>query len=368
MQNKWPIHEIIFITPTSSQPRYHKRAAQIVKLCDITVFSFHRQYYNENTFPEQIPCYSLGKTSDMKYFRRIIQIIPAIFKIRNHLRKKRNCIFYALSLDCMVIARLCGLNRGFYEIGDLRQDTGFGKLFGFLESKLLRNIYGVIFTSRYFYGDFYKNKSILPEERVYIIDNKVSRKLINQRPSEKQFPPKRIVIGIVGFLRFRIPIELLLQFVRVRSEFYLIECFGDGPLRDLIESYTCENIRYHGSFKNPDELPKIYSQIDINYVVYDNSDRNVQLAIPNKLFESAYFGVPIVCCENSSVGKMAVDWQIGKMVRIDNKDNFEEDLGSIDKKWLQLNSENCFKISSNELIDDGDRILRNIFKNIVNLR
>lgn len=296
--------------------------------------------------------------SDGKYFRRLFQIIPAIFKIRYHLRKKRNYVFYALSFDCMVIARLCGLKRGFYEIGDLRQDAGLWKVFGFLERKLLRNILGLIFTSRYFYEEFYKNKLIVPDGRVYIIDNKVSRKLMNQRPSEKQRPPQRIVIGIVGLLRYRLPIELLLQFVRARSEVYAIECFGDGPLRELVESYVCENIRYHGSFKNPEELPKIYSQIDLNYVVYGNSDRNVQLAIPNKLFESAYFGVPILCCEGTAVGKKAIEWQIGKMVRIESKESFDADLSSLDRAWLRSCSQNCFKIASEKLLDDGEKVLR----------
>lgn len=360
MQNKWSNHKIILITPTASQPRYHKRATQFSAFCNVIVFAFSRGYYNENIFPAKIPFVSLGKIRDGKYFRRLFRVVAAVFKIRSHLRDRRDYFYYAMSFDCMIIARLCGLNRGFYEIGDLRQAEGFGKLLTFLEKMLVKRTSGLILTSLYFYHDFYKKKGVLPKGRIYIIDNKVNRLLANTRPYEKHISRGRIVIGLVGLLRYRRPIELLLDFVKKRPESYVIECFGDGIFRGLVESYVCENIRYHGSFKNPEELPDIYGLIDLNYVVYNNSTKNVRLAIPNKIFESAYFGVPIVCCEGTSVGKMAVEWHIGKTVRIESKNNFEDDLGAIDKSWLEKCSESCFKIPSSELIDNGEQIIQNM--------
>lgn len=261
----------------------------------------------------------------------------------------------------MVIARLCGLNQGFYEIGDLRQAKGFEKIFTFLEKKLFNNVLGVVITSRYFYDEFYKHKQILQRERVYVIDNKVNQALVDKRPTGKRISEKQIVIGLLGLLRYRRPIELLLQFVSKRPKTHRVECFGDGPLKELVKTYTCENIIYHGSFKNPEDLPRIYEYIDLNYVVYESSSKNVRLAIPNKIFESAYFGVPIVCCEGTAVGKMAMEWQIGKTVRIDSKDNFKDDLGTIDKSWLKKCSENCFKISRAELIDNGDQVIQKMF-------
>ncbi|MEA1978576.1 MAG: hypothetical protein U9N80_11835, partial [Chloroflexota bacterium] len=199
----------------------------------------------------------------------------------------------------------------------------------------VKSVSGLVLTSRHFYHDFYRKRGILSRQRIYIIDNKINQLLANKRPHEKHISQGRVVIGMVGLLRYLWPIELLLDFVKKSPESYVIECFGDGIFRGLVESYVCENIRYHGSFKNPEELPDIYGSIDLNYVVYDNSTKNVRLAIPNKIFESAFFGVPIVCCEGTSVGKMAVEWQIGKTVRIDNREIFEDDLGAIDKSWFQ---------------------------------
>jgi succinoglycan biosynthesis protein ExoL len=352
------IDKIIFISPTSSQPRFHKRAAQLATIFDVMVFAFSRGYYEENTFPSEIAVTPLGRINDKKYLRRVFSIIPAVLKIRNHLKKKRNYLFYAFSFDCLIIAKLCGLKHGYYEVGDLREDRSDVKI-SFFEKLILKNILGVVLTSRYFYYDFFRNKNIVPRDKIYIIDNKVNRDLVDQRPLDKRISQGRIVIGLFGLLRFRRPIELLLQFVKERPESYIIECSGDGWLRGFVESNMCENIRYHGSFRNPEELANIYANVDLNYVVYDYSPNNV-LAIPNKLFESAFFGVPIVCCQETSVGKMAINWKIGKMVRIDTRKNFEDDLGSIDRKSLQIWSKNCLKIPNSELLDNGTKILRDM--------
>lgn len=360
MGNKQPALKVIIITPTMSQPRFHKRATQLSELSDVRVFSFSRKYYNENTFPPNIPVIHLGQIEDGKYFRRVFLIIGTVLKIRSQLKGKKDYFFYAMSFDCLFIARLCGLKHGFYEVGDLRQAEGFGRILSFIEKRFLRNILGLVLTSRYFYYDFYKYKQYVPSHRVFVIDNKVNKFLSDKRPHEKHISQGRIVIGLIGLLRYQRPIELVLDFVKKRPESYIIESFGDGIFRGLVESFVCENIRYHGSFKNPEELPDIYGGIDLNYVVYDNSTKNVRLAIPNKIFESAFFGIPIVCCEGTSVGKMAMEWKIGKTVRMDSKKNFEKDLGSIDKSWLNKCSENCFKILSSELIDNGEQALRTI--------
>jgi len=350
--------KVVFISPTASQPRYHKRASQLSKFCEVDVFSFRRGYYEENTFPPYIPAHSLGYVSDGRYFRRISSILSAVRKIRYFLRDDSDCLFYAMSFDCLMLARLCGIRRGFYEIGDLRQAEGLGRVFAIFERVLFRRVLGLVLTSRYFYNDFYRRRKLLPQDRVYVIDNKLNHYLADKRPEKKVLTGDRIVIGLVGLLRYLRPIELLLEFVKARPNRYVLECFGDGPLKTLVVSCVCENIRYHGSFKNPEEIPGIYKTIDLNYTVYDNSSRNVALAIPNKIFESAFFGVPIVCCEGTAVGKMAKEWGIGRMLRISSRESFEEDLEPIGHGWLEEKSRNCFKIPSSELLDDGEEVLR----------
>lgn len=360
MKKNQPGFKAVVIAPTDSQPRYHKRVTQLAKFCKVIVFAFNRGYYNENTFPAEIPFFPLGRIKDGQYIRRIFRMAASVLKIRSYLKNAQNCFFYAMSFDCMIIARLCGLKKGFYEIGDLRNAEGFGKIFSALEKRLLKDMLGLVLTSRFFYDGFYKHKQLIPRQRVFIIDNRINPSLMHKRPLEKHIAQGRIAIGLVGLLRYWRPIELLLDFVKKRPESYVIECFGDGILRELIESSVCEHIRYHGSFRNPEELSDIYARIDLNYVVYDNSTKNVRLAIPNKLFESAFFGVPIICCQGTSVGRTAVEWQIGKTVRIDDQKNFERDLLSVDRALLKHWSRNCLRMQSSDLLDNGEKIVYNM--------
>lgn len=354
-----PAPKIVFIAPAASHPRYHKRVQQLSRSHPVEVFAFSRGYYTQNTFPETTPFVHLGRIQDGKYFRRITKLFAAARAIQSQSEPEpdQDRLFYAMSLDCLLIARLSGLTRGYYEVGDLRTAEGAGRLACFLERILFRYVRGLVLTSKYFYDGFYANRGLLPPSRVHVIDNKVSGDLADRRPLDRKQVSERIVIGLVGLFRYRRPIELLLEFVRQRPDTHVLECFGDGPLRDLVDDAACENIRNHGPFKNPDELPAIYETIDLNFVVYDSASKNVRLALPNKLFESAFFGVPIVCCHDTAVGGAADEWGIGGVLRIDTNEHFEADLQAIDQEWLAKRAATCLTIPSSDLLDDGAEVL-----------
>ncbi|NQT16969.1 MAG: hypothetical protein HQ582_29700 [Planctomycetes bacterium] len=356
---------VYLIAPTSSQPRYHKRAAQLATLTDVTVLAFSRDYYGENAFPKGIPYVHLGHLHDRQYLRRIKRLIKAVATIRGNTIGNQSRIFYALSLDCLALAKLANIKRGFLEVGDLPNAGSPSRVTRLLENLLFKCIEGLVLTSQFFYDDFYRKRSLIPDSKVHVIDNKVTAELAAIRPGQKKRPPSdRIVIGLVGLLRYRRPIEMLLSFVRRNSADYIVECYGDGPLKPLLESAVCDCIRFHGSFRNPEQLPEIYDSIDLNFVVYDTSRTNVRLAIPNKLFESAFFGVPIVSCHGTALGRMADTMGIGKMIRTDDHEHFQKDMLSIDRKWLREKTACCFDIPSDQLIDNGRDILAGMLSSL----
>jgi hypothetical protein len=83
-------------------------------------------------------------------------------------------------------------------------------------------------------------------------------------------------------------------------------------IRKNINSH--DNIFYHGAFKNPDDLEKVYSENNLNFVAYDNKLDNEKVAMPNKFYESGYFNVPIICSKDTFVGERVLQLNIGWVI------------------------------------------------------
>lgn len=77
------------------------------------------------------------------------------------------------------------------------------------------------------------------------------------------------------------------------------------------------NIFFHGAFKNPIDLPKIYSKIDFIVATYDTTTLNPQYAEPNKIYEAIFFRTPIIVSYNSylanKVNKLKVGFDVNAL-------------------------------------------------------
>ena len=82
-----------------------------------------------------------------------------------------------------------------------------------------------------------------------------------------------------------------------------------------------ENVHFHGRFKNPDELPSVYSQIDVVISTYDVENINVQYAEPNKLYESIYYRTPIVVSKGTFLAKQVERFHSGYSVDVSKDEN-----------------------------------------------
>ena len=131
----------IVISPSSSQPRVHKRVSELATLFDeVFIFTFSRKYYQNNTFLDlpNIHIYKLGTIKDGKYLQRIPSLIWAFFIIKRNLPKTSTSLyFYAFSLDCLLLAHLSGLKKGIYEVGDLMSLNSLKTFIRIIEKKLL---------------------------------------------------------------------------------------------------------------------------------------------------------------------------------------------------------------------------------------
>ena len=104
--------------------------------------------------------------------------------------------------------------------------------------------------------------------------------------------------------------------------------------------------------------------IDCVYSVYDTSLKNVQLALPNKLYEAIKCNLPIIVAKNTKLSDIVKEWGVGMEVS-DNDEN--ELLQAIirlknDKEYYNTIINNCNKM--NDIINCKE--INNLYMEILN--
>lgn len=316
--------KVAILSPALSQPRFHRRAQLFLDNgFQVRVYSFTRDYYAENTFPEGVEVVDLGKISGGNYLRRVPTLAQAIFKIRGKEKSGESPpdLAYAFGLDMALVAGF-SIRKSVplvYETGDLQNPLPHGSLksralaaadkFAVGRARLLAA------TSPRFIEEYFEIIAPGVTSRAVLVENQVSRDTARRFPRVLQAkePGLPVRIGFVGRLRYPECLVPLMEAVGQESEKFQLHVHGDGPLRETVERYAKlhDNILFHGSFRNPDDLENIYRSIDVNYVVYDNRDPNVRLALPNKLYESPYFGTPMIVAARTHLSERVAADGIG---------------------------------------------------------
>lgn len=300
------------------QPRIVKRIIEkSLEYETVQVYGFSRKIHAVNNFGilkdyPNIHIKIVGAFSNKKYLNRIwgyIKLISMIYK--NHGIKNKH--IYVFGLDLRIISSLLNNKKIDYEISDIMwlykpkiPKAILKKIDTFLVSKSNQ----VTFTSQGFYDVYYKR--YIPKERIIIKENKF--KTYGKVNPIKNIKSDILSIAYIGAFRYKDIIENLIEIVSGNKSINL-NFYGDGSLSvvDTIKKNVLvhENIFFHGAFKNPDDLEKIYSNNNLNFVVYDNSLDNEKVAMPNKYYESGYFNIPIVCAENTYVGSRVLEYKMG---------------------------------------------------------
>ena len=78
------------------------------------------------------------------------------------------------------------------------------------------------------------------------------------------------------------------------------------------------------------------------YAVYDASNPNVKIALPNKLYESVYCEIPIIVAKGTYLAEIVNQWGVGVSVSHNDPFDLEEQL-----KQLIYNTEKYERITEN---------------------
>lgn len=250
----------------------------------------------------------------LSYVKRLGIFIRTLRKVAK-VHKSEDVCYYFFGLDlAMVMVPM--INKPYlYEEFDLMH-TYVGNpivrnILEWIDLRLIRSAKLTLFTSEGFADYHFGNK--VPGNICYI-PNRLNP-AINQCSirTHTPFDINHIKFGFVGGPRYK----TMANFAKVISQRFPqheMHFYGRIDVTDehfFTELKMCTNVFFHGAFKNPVDLPDIYSKIDILLSAYDADYENVRYAEPNKIYEAIYFETPIVVSSNTFLAKKVNRLQIG---------------------------------------------------------
>lgn len=345
--------KIVFILNVDEKPRYYKRIEEFVsRAYDVDVYAFKR--YETTGLSLSVP---VSIIDTYKENISVIKRFPIIVKGLNKLvekYKKTKVLYYIFGLDVASVFRFRHPSLTYiYEEGDLvhtySSSSLFKKIMESIDISVIRHSVYTVFTSEGFVDYHFNAKSI---NNGIIIPNKLpnSIKGLTQNYVARSTSIHNLHIGFVGAPRFKSIIEFY-KYACAAFPQHDFHVFG-GPIPndfDCLSEYN--NIHFHGPFKTPEDLPSIYSQIDLVLSTYDTDSDNVRYAEPNKLYEAIYFETPIIVSTNTFLSKKVKELGIGFDLNV-NEENVRAFINNLSIDEINGVKGNIKKYSKEFAIDD----------------
>lgn len=346
---------INFIMNSISDSHANKRINEfIANGHDVRVFGFKRhnsvKYNNNAIVIGQFP-------NSLSYGKRIAIYIKALRKLFKEYSDD-DCIWYYQGFDVAQFATFLNPNKIYiYEECDLVHTNIHNGIIQCLLEKIdkhiIKNAFKTILTSEGFLKFHYGDNGKAPEN-IVIIPNKLSSEIMDM-PTMPQVPfdKNRIRFAFVGGLRYNALVSIADIISRNYSnhEFH----FYGFVLPNISEKDLPQraNVFYHGAYKSPDDLPAIYSNVDVVISTYDTQRANVRYAEPNKLYESVFFRRPIVVSTNTFLAEKVTRMGIGYAVDAFNKIEVKNLVKEIENTW-QEKYDKLHEIDKHEVIDSNN--------------
>lgn len=315
---------IIFVSSAIQQPRHQRRIFSLTKRFDLCVFFVQRDQYANNKRPLNCKAKMIGRITKKKghlYYilsRSIINF--KLFILLVFIRRKN--LVYVTSPDQALVAILA-FRRFIIEYGDVQALSYKSRVSKFIDKVICKFAHGLVITSPAYFSDYFKYLGCSDKD-ICVAENKIpldvasglcrSKDRLEFQATDSVLSTRMqnnnviVKLGLIGALnRFDI-YEIYLRVLKENTDFAL-EVYGDDGNSKFFDGI--DRVVFHGPFRNPEDLNKIYNSVDIVLLNYDASDLNVKIALPNKLYESIFFRKPIICTQGTFLAEVVKRKGIG---------------------------------------------------------
>lgn len=368
-------------------PRFYKKMKKAKEEFELFVIYRNRESENFQTFfHDKIIKKHEIMNNQHKIWKTPMNLYYIYFK--NAVKKLKQInpdIIHCGNLDMLTVAvvykrKFNNNTKIVYEIGDLNKRTYnnskafkkiiLKKILIRLEKNMFRDIEKLVISSEHFWDDYYR--FFISKKHVLLYPNMPERDIFNKVKKNKNNVK---IIGFIGRVRYFNQLRMLIDTVHEINKnndrlAFKILVAGVGPESKRLSKYANKYnfIDVYGSYNYDEEIAEIYSKVDMVYSVYDANNKNVQAAIPNRLYEAVVSEKPIIVAKNTKLSEFVLKNHIGFAVNSNYSRDLLQLLTSIYEGNIRLESieAQCHKIKDKYYLDEYNNKLMNMYKSLIN--
>jgi len=356
--------KVVFILNNVQGQRCIKRIEEFIDNgFEIEAYGFFR---NDYIIPVQgnIDIVRIAEFSNASnYFKRALIMWKSLKKILSTGNKEN--IYYFFNLDVAIVANLIRKTKYIYEEGDLRYLNFKSKIIKYLFKRIdifiIKKSVETVFTSEGFANYLFGNTC---PQNISIIPNKLNKKTLNLPivAKEKHNFPLKLKIGFVGTIRYHSIYNFVSVFAENFSnyEFHFYGGVMNSNEKLFYQLKKYDNVFFHGTFVSPDDLPMIYSKIDMVLSAYDVGADNVKYAEPNKLYEAIFFGTPIIVSKGTFLSEKVKKMDVGYSIDPFNNSEIVDFFTNLTLEDLNRKIAACVAIDKKDSINSNTQFFHKL--------
>ncbi len=366
--------KIVFLLTHIPDPRINKRIQAIKDSTEVAVICTRRKsqdiYQPVHTDIEH-NIFDIDLPSSKHIIRRTFLSHKYKVSALKELNRIKPDIIYADGFDSLLIAKKYKKYKKMkliYEVADLREDfiqkpsnvmrRLVVDLLAIIEKDALKKLDYLVLTSMMFYEKHYKN--LFAKEKIIYAPNIPEKKIFEGYKKKKS---GQFTIGFIGGIRYLNQMKMLVDAAEITG-CQVIFAGAGGTTSDYekIRDYCIgkQNVKFTGRYDYNLQIAQLYGMVNCVYAVYDASNPNVKIALPNKLYESVYCELPIVVAKDTYLSKIVEKNGIGKSVRYDSLDELVQVINELKESHMFANHIDWSEAKKNLLESSWERDLLKI--------
>jgi len=352
--------KVVFVLGFLPNPRMYKRIYALKEENDVSVVCIKRT--NQDIFTKQdIPgvdhyIATMDVPPASQLFRRMKATRGIKSFIVGKLHELQPDLIYTSGLDTLLAVYDYAMSHKVhvvYEVADLREsfikDSKKSIVQRMIDAKICHTerkkfdcVDLLVVTSMKFYDAHYHE--FYPKDKVVFVPNMPELSAFDTFCRKKEKRP--FVLGFIGGIRYLDQMFLMLDAAKDLDVQVVMAGASVGNNSDFIE--FCEkqpNVKLLGKYDYAKDIASLYGMMDAIYSVYDADNPNVRIALPNKLYESVYCGLPIIVAKNTYLSELVADWGVGVAVSHTDKSELVSALKRLrdDPEYYNHIVDNCEK-------------------------